>query len=186
MVWLWWWLITCVQQGHLFRFLYQLVELPQNADVRSALGEKGQGLEEMSYWVQELDEVRYATEDTALRYTQGQILSATTWYRRHRAGAAVRASVANPDLKERLLALKEKRRQGIHASTSGLVGLFSWPCFVEIFLENDSIFLEMFFGKCNKIAKVFLCVRYSSRWGVDEDVTRVFYANNNRYGRNTG
>lgn len=91
-------------------------------------GEKGQGLEEMAAWVQELDEVRYATEDTALRWTNGQILSATTWYRRHRASVAMKVPAMGPGLKERLIRLREKRSQeqseGKGGLSSGLVGLF--------------------------------------------------------------
>lgn len=116
-------------KGHVFRFLFQLVELPENMDIRDHLAEKRTGLEEMAKWVRELDEVRYETESAAERYTNGKILSPNTWYRRHRlSGMVVKQE---EDKKQKLLGLKERlerlrqQRESRSVSVSGLASLNS-------------------------------------------------------------
>jgi tRNA-dihydrouridine synthase 1 len=98
-------------KGHLFKFLYQLLELPQNHDLRERLGEKGNGLAEYAGVVAELKETRYASLDVALRVSGGLVLAPTSWYRRHRLGATrhmkTDALLERP-MEERLLSLKER------------------------------------------------------------------------------
>ena len=118
-------------KGHIFRFLYQLLELPEHRDVRDAMAQRHLGPEGMALWVRELDEVRYATEATAEKYTNGKILSSSTWYRRHRAsGMVVKQEQIKKEklmgLKERLEMLRDQRaRSGL--AVSGLASLNSNP-----------------------------------------------------------
>jgi len=118
-------------KGHVFRFLFQLLELPENADIRDALGAKKMGLEETAVWVRELDEVRYGTESAAEKYTNGKILSPGTWYRRHRSSGMVLKQEEEKKeklmgLKERLEALRQKRAETT-VVVSGLGGLYTDP-----------------------------------------------------------
>ena len=98
-------------KGHLFKFLYQLLEMPQNHDLRERLGAKGNRMEEYVALVAELRETRYASLEGALRATGGAVLAPTSWYRRHRVGAAnhVRTdALLERPMEERLLSLKER------------------------------------------------------------------------------
>lgn len=101
-------------KGHLFKFLYQLLELPQNHDLRERLGAKGNRMEEYLALVAELRETRYASLAVALRTTGGLVVAPTSWYRRHRVGAAnhrkTDALLERP-IEERLLSLKEALRE---------------------------------------------------------------------------
>jgi len=114
-------------KGHLFKFLYQLLELPQNHDLRERLGAKGNRMEEYVSLVAELKETRYATLEAALRATGGQVVAPTSWYRRHRVGAAnhhkTDALLERP-MEERLLSLKarllQKRRAAEEAEVKAL------------------------------------------------------------------
>jgi hypothetical protein len=83
-------------QGHLFKFLYRMLELPANHDLRSRLSDKRNGLEDMAAVVAELDQIRYADEASARRVTNGEVIAPVTWYRRHRA--QITAKPAAPPL----------------------------------------------------------------------------------------
>eukprot|EP00624_Nannochloropsis_granulata_P006388 evm.model.NODE_47479_length_8916_cov_22.181696.1 len=101
-------------KGHLFKMLYQLLELPVNHDLRDQLGAKGNVLEDYKHVVQELQETRYPNLDTALIRTGGAVVAPVSWYRRHREGHALalqreNRALASPE--ETMLGLKERLLQ---------------------------------------------------------------------------
>lgn len=107
-------------KGHLFKFLYQMLELNENHDLRERMGEKGNRLQQYVDIVAELRETRYADLEVALRSTNGAVVAPTSWYRRHRVGAARHQktdALLEAPMEERLLSLKERllRRRAARA-----------------------------------------------------------------------
>lgn len=101
-------------KGHLFKMLYQLLELPVNHDLRDQMGAKGNTLKDYKRVVQELQETRYPNVDTALILTGGAVVAPVSWYRRHREGHALalqreNRALASPE--ETMLGLKERLLQ---------------------------------------------------------------------------
>lgn len=118
-------------KGHLFKMLYQLLELPVNHDVREQLGAKGNTLKEYVALVQELQETRYPSLEAALAHTGGAVVAPVSWYRRHREGHALALqreieARASPEdtmlgLKERLLQKRAAREQAAAATAASAV-----------------------------------------------------------------
>ena len=119
-------------KGHLFKMLYQLLELPQNHDLRERMGSKGNKLNDYVALVQELKETRYASVDAALAHTDGAVVAGTSWYRRHREGhsnhlqqlqqrreTAVSPELAMATLKERLL--RKRAAREVHTAADPLL-----------------------------------------------------------------
>jgi len=116
-------------KGHLFKMLYQMLELPVNHDVRELLGAKGNTLKDYINLVLELQETRYPNLDTALARTGGAVVAPVSWYRRHREGHALalqrenRAQASPEDtmvgLKERLLQKRAARELAAAAAAAG-------------------------------------------------------------------
>lgn len=101
-------------KGHLFKMLYQLLELPVNHDMREEMGAKGNTLKDYISLVQELQETRYPNLDTALARTGGLVVAPISWYRRHREGHALalqRENRAQASPEDTMVGLKERLLQ---------------------------------------------------------------------------
>lgn len=98
-----------LRQGHLFKFLYRLLELPCHYGIREKMGEKGNKLPEYVALIEQLDKI-YETEESALRNTGGQVLAPTSWYRRHWESKEIKKEREKepPSLMERLKIRKAK------------------------------------------------------------------------------